>query len=352
MKDALTNVDVYVLSRELRPRRFSKIVRISGGHKVKLVGAPDLLVLPPLLIPTSYVVPADRPDNLSVISRKRLGNRRVTAFEQLQFDRILRIGTEDGSIILELFGSGNVILTDADGVIVYALHERDWRDRSIRKGLNYVPPPAPRVHPTMSFDEFAAIFTARDAVRSLVRAGLPPVYAEEVCHVAGVQKDLPVADLQSGAVESLYSAFMDLVSRMNQPDPVVVRRADSGEVVDVLPFPISRYSSDDYVFEHHETLSEALDVLTPALVSTSEGTESRQEPERGMVSLWKRQRDEAVRELSELEAMLNHAYEHSAAILSAMESAKRGQKPADRIGPFVLRRWDGREVVYEFTPRP
>jgi|GEM_PF-5988845 len=130
MKDSLTNFDVYVLARELNPSRFSKIVRIPNGYKVKLVGAPDL-------------------------------------------DRILRFNTEDGSIILELFGDGNVIITDETGKIIYALHERDWRDRSVRRGVEYVPPPAPKIFPGISRNDFANLFTAKDVVRSLAVLILP-----------------------------------------------------------------------------------------------------------------------------------------------------------------------------------
>ncbi len=346
MKDALTNFDVYVLAHELTPSRFSKIVRISGGYKVKLVGAPDLLFLPPLLIPTRYVISADRPDNLAIISRKMLGNRRIQSVEQVNFDRILRFNTEDGSIILELFGDGNVILTDADGTIVYALHERDWRDRSIRRGLEYQPPPAPRLHPGISQDEFASVFTAKDVVRSLVRAGIPPIYAEEACTLAGVDKNTPTSELTSPQVDRIYDALCELFRRLDNSDPVVVRSGD--EIVDILPFSVSKYETGDYVLEHVPTLSEALDLLTPTILSIASEPEPREE--RSMVDFWKKEREAAQKELQELEAMLSEAYAHSSELLAAMSVAKSGRSPPDRTGPFVLKRWDRREVVYDFTP--
>ncbi len=348
MKDALTNFDVYVLAHELAPSRFSKIVRIPGGYKVKLVGAPDLLFLPPILIPTRYVISADRPDNLAIISRKRLGNRRIHSVEQINFDRILRFNTEDGSIILELFGDGNVIITDADGRIVYALHERDWRDRSVRRGLKYQPPPAPRLYPGVSPDEFAAAFTAKDVVRSIVRAGIPPIYAEELCILAGVDKTLPIAELSPEQRDSLYNALGELFGRLDNPDPVVIRSGD--DIVDILPFPISKYESGDYVVEHVPTLSEALDLLTPLVVSTA--SEPTAKEEKSMVDFWKKERDEAQKLLQELESMLSEAYAHSSELLAAMSAAKSGRNPPSRAGPFVLKRWDRREVVYEFTPQP
>lgn len=344
----MTNFDVYVLARELKPLRFSKIVRIHGGYKVKLVGAPDILFLPPLLIPTRYVIPADRPDNLSIISRKRLGNRRIKSVEQMNFDRILRFNTEDGAIILELFGDGNIIITDAEGRIVYAIYQRDWRDRSVRRGLYYQPPPAPKIYPGISRDEFAGVFTAKDVVRSLVRAGIPPIYAEELCALAGVDKNLPPSDASSTQIDALYDALQDLFHRLDAADPVVVRQGD--EIVDILPFPVSKYESGDYVLEHVPTLSEALDLLTPSVVSTVPAAPRKEE--KSMVEFWKKERDAAEKELQELETMLSEAYAHSSELLAAMSAAKSGQQPLARIGPFVLKRWDGREVVYDFTPRP
>ncbi len=244
MKGGLTNIDIYVLSRELRASHFSKIVRVPGGYKLKFSGGADLLVVPGrFIIPTSYVVEAGRPDNLAIVSRKRLGNARILDFEQINFDRILAVRTDRGSIIVESFGDGNVVLTDENNVVIYALHEREWRDRTIRRGEPYVPPPPPRISPDVDFTRFAEIFTGKDVVRSLVRAGIPPIYAEEICALAGVDKNLSVSELDDGVLRAIYSVFSDLLHRLDRPEPVVVR--DGDEIVDVLPIPLSRYEGYD-----------------------------------------------------------------------------------------------------------
>jgi len=346
VKDGLTNIDVYVLSRELQGKRFSKIVRVPGGYKIKISGGQDLLVLPGrFIIPTSYVIEAGRPDNLSILSRKRLGNARIESFEQINFDRILRIRTDRGSIIIESFGDGNIILTDENDTIIYALRERDWRDRSVRRGVMYTPPPPPRISPTTALDTFVGIFTAKDAVRSLVRAGIPPIYAEELCFRAGVDKNTPVSELSDAQKELLFNAFRELIDSLNDPEPVVVR--DGEEIVDITPVPLLRYK--DYDLEHFDSFSAALDVLTPKLFEISSQPQEKKEKS-SVVEFWKKQLEEAKQELSELEQMIEKAYEHSYELEQAIASARAG-KPLESVGPFKLKGYDGRELVYEFTPR-
>ncbi len=348
VKGGLTNIDVYVLSRELQGKRFSKIVRIPGGYKIKISGGADLLILPGrFIIPTSYVIEAGRPDNLAILARKRLGNARIDAFEQLNFDRILRIRTDRGSVIVESFGDGNIILTDEDDVIIYALHERDWRDRSVRRGVMYTPPPPPRIFPGISFEAFSQIFTAKDAVRSLVRAGIPPIYAEELCLRAGVDKNTPAPELTDSQMEALYNAFTQLIDALHRPEPVVVR--DGEDIVDVVPIPLSRY--EGYEQERFDSFSAALDVLTPHLFEILEQSAEQRSKKGSMVEFWKKQLEDAKRELSALEQMIEKAYEHSYALEQAIASARAG-KPPQSVGPFKLKGYDGKELVYEFTPQP
>lgn len=343
----MTNIDFYVLSRELQARRFSKIVRIPNGYKIKFSGGKDLLVIPGhFVIPTSYVIEADRPDNLSIISRKRLGNAPVLSFEQVNFDRILRIWTESGSIIVESFGDGNIIITDTDDRIVYALHERDWRDRSVRRSVMYTTPPAPEIRPGITYEEFSSVFTAKDAVRSLVRGGLPPVYAEELCIMASVDKNLPVSELGPAEIEALYEAFLELINRLNDPKPVVFMNGE--EIVDVTPIPLSVYEGHE--FKEYDSFSEALDVLTPKLFEISTKAPETKE-KRSIVEFWKKELEAARKELEQLEKMIEKAYEHSHELQNAILSARSG-KPVETVGPFKLKGYRGKELVYDFTPPP
>ncbi len=349
MKDALTNFDVYVLSRELSDaKRVSKIVRIPAGYKLKWRPVLDLIYVGgTLLIPTAYVIEADRPDNLAVISRKLFSNARVEAVRQLNFDRILEVKTDRGSIIFELFSRGNVILTDSEGTIVYATLQREWSSRTIKRGHRYQTPPAPAIYPGIDFDAFRSALTGRDIVRSLVRAGIPPVYAEEVAYRAELEPTTKINQLDSAGMRRLYDALNAIFSDLQNPEPTVYY-AEDGTIEDVTVFPVTRYAS--LSSKTFPTLSEALDQLTPQLVQTTTQQNTGSKKEKGdIVELWKRQLEEARVELAELEEMINAAYANSHLLLQAMNLAKSGQKPLESAGPFRLKSWGKRELVFEFT---
>ncbi len=344
-KRALTNMDVYVLAREISYHRVEKLSRIPGGYRLKARPGRDLLILGPMLIPTAYSFDALPPDRFAQVFRSRFSGARVTSVEQINFDRILRIGTDRGSIILELFGRGNIILTDEEGRIIAATEQREWSARKILPGEPYVPPPPPKVRPDMDLDAFSAIFTARDVVRSLVRAGIPPAFAEEICLRAGIPKEKSTKDLADEDIESLFSAFRDVVSSLESPSPALYASGDT--IVDITPIPLRVYAQMDS--QTFPTLSEALDVLTPILLS--EEAEEKTE-KRSVVDHILRERENLQREIEELQALIGEAYKHMTEIQAALDLARSGEAPPASFGPFRLKRWSRTEIVYEFTPQP
>ncbi len=84
--------------------------------------------------------------SLCAIFRKYLEGKKLTSIEQLGSERVVlctfQTQKETFSLFVELFAKGNIILTDSNKKILAALEERKWKDREIRRGLEYVPPPA------------------------------------------------------------------------------------------------------------------------------------------------------------------------------------------------------------------
>jgi predicted ribosome quality control (RQC) complex YloA/Tae2 family protein len=74
----------------------------------------------------------------SVISQV-IKNKRIEKIEQVGLDRIIKIDAEDVSLIFELFGGGNLILTK-DGIIRRILKPREWKGRSLYAGKEYAYP--------------------------------------------------------------------------------------------------------------------------------------------------------------------------------------------------------------------
>jgi len=78
--------------------------------------------------------------------RRFLEGKKIAKIEQLGSERIVQITFETQKetfyLFVELFQNGNIILTDAARKILGAKEERAWKDREIKRGLNYVAPPA------------------------------------------------------------------------------------------------------------------------------------------------------------------------------------------------------------------
>ena len=96
-------------------------------------------------------------------------------------------------LVVELFGEGNIILTDEKNMIWQALFFKRMRDRNIlRNEVLVVPPPSGKNPFKVSLPELAeALKNAGEAevVRATARLlGIGGVYAEEVLLRAGVDK--------------------------------------------------------------------------------------------------------------------------------------------------------------------
>ncbi len=130
------------------------------------------------------------PSMFVMFLRKRFSGKRIVKFHQLNFDRIVVFETHDGySLILELFGEGNIIVT-RDGIIERAFLEREWRHRSILRGMEYVPPPQ-ALDPQRDIDAMCQEMedSDMDLVRFLARRFNLGKYAEEACLRANVDKN-------------------------------------------------------------------------------------------------------------------------------------------------------------------
>ncbi|MDE1873737.1 MAG: NFACT family protein [Candidatus Micrarchaeota archaeon] len=84
-----------------------------------------------------------KPTEFALSLRKRLDGSRVEGVEQHGSDRILVIGfggKEEKRLIIEMFGRGNLLLLDKDGVIEQVYAGRDFSERSVKRGALYAFP--------------------------------------------------------------------------------------------------------------------------------------------------------------------------------------------------------------------
>ncbi len=143
--------------------------------------------------------------------RKRFSGRKIKDVYQLNFDRIVVFETFDGyRMIIELFGEGNIIVVK-DGIIERAYLEREWRHRTIRRGMEYTPPPQ-ALNPREDADKLCEELNSSkyDIVRTLARRYNLGKYAEEVCVRASVDKNSKGVDAEEcerlkEAMDSLFN---------------------------------------------------------------------------------------------------------------------------------------------------
>jgi len=110
--------------------------------------------------------------------RKRIVGKKLTMIEQIGSERIVKFTwqTKDELFFLfvELFGNGNIILTDNDQKVLAAREERAWKDREIRRGKQYVLPPEQRNLFKLEASEI------RDDERYLAKFGFGSLLAKEI----------------------------------------------------------------------------------------------------------------------------------------------------------------------------
>ncbi len=73
-------------------------------------------------------------------TKKILDNARIERVEQLGSDRILKIIGENANIIIELFGEGNIIITNEKDIIQFVHRAKEWKGRTLKMREKYVAP--------------------------------------------------------------------------------------------------------------------------------------------------------------------------------------------------------------------
>ena len=138
----------------------------------------------------------EKPGGFAMLLRKYLEGGKVLSIAQHGLQRIfsITVGKKMGShqLVVELFDEGNVVLCDGEGKIVKPLWHHRFREREVVPGATYIFPgkDCSDLSPESLGDLLRA--SDREIVKTLaVDCMLGGRYAEEVCGMAGIQKDAP-----------------------------------------------------------------------------------------------------------------------------------------------------------------
>jgi predicted ribosome quality control (RQC) complex YloA/Tae2 family protein len=288
----MTNVDVAALAAELGPlcagARLDKAYQ-PGKEQVLLrlrrkgAGKLDLLMELGRYATVTRKPPQnpDKPSMVAQILRNTLENARLSSVRQIGFDRLLRLDFERGdgrhSLVLELFGDGNLLLLDGDDRIVLPMRGEDHGARRLRKGEPYLPPPgsaSPFAMDAAALATAAAASGSKDVVRFLaVALGFGPLWAEELCLRAAVDKKTPLPGMDGAAWAKVHAALSSLGRDIARNDlaPAVV--FEDGKPVDAVPFVLQRYPAPRFSHEEAPTFREALDAFFLGATGDDDGEE-------------------------------------------------------------------------------
>jgi predicted ribosome quality control (RQC) complex YloA/Tae2 family protein len=206
---------------------------------------------------TDYKENYDNPSGFCMFLRKYLSNSRMRKVEQIGSERVLRIVFEAKKVkynlYAELFGKGNIVLTDENDMILNALEQKKWKDREIKKGLKYVFPKNKYDLFKIKKDELEGVFSSdKELVYKLAKdLGLGGTYAEEICKMAAVDKDK-----KRLTQEEVSKVFSKLKEMTKEKVKASINYKD-GKIKDIIPFELG--SLKDHEKKSFKTFNSAFD---------------------------------------------------------------------------------------------
>jgi predicted ribosome quality control (RQC) complex YloA/Tae2 family protein len=274
MKKAMSNVDVAAIVEELRDRilgGFMGKAYQQSSDKIWLSvqspaeGRLDLLLEAGRRVHiTSGERPASKtPPQFPTMLRSHLSGGRIVDIQQYNFDRVLEIAVERSGVcnylIIELFPKGSMVLLDESRLILSMLTKMLYRGSKMAAGTKYLYHPG-QLDPRIISREDLAVWLAssgQDLVRSRVRGlNMGGTYGEEVCLVAGVDKNKQAIDLDAEEIDRVHRALKE-VFLDDTLDPQIV--LENGEPFDVISRPLKLYLGLEQ--KRFATFSEALDAF-------------------------------------------------------------------------------------------
>ncbi|HOB18294.1 MAG TPA: ribosome rescue protein RqcH [Candidatus Methanoculleus thermohydrogenotrophicum] len=265
--------------------------------------------------------PPKHPPGFAMLLRKYLNGGKVLSIRQLGIERTMSIdiGKRDTTyhLIFELFDEGNAILCDEDYTIIKPLWHHRFRDRDVVPGAVYAFEGTDCLAlPPEEFREMLA-GSDRDIVRTLaVGCMLGGAYAEEICLMAGVDKNAAAAEVDAGAVREAYDRLLTDVEMRRHP---VITQSGCWPVI----------LAGEEVLQRFETFSEALDAFYPKAAGEKEEATAGK-PHLSREETIRRRQAEAIRgfekKIQRYERIVEILYENYTAVAEIIATLNEASK--------------------------
>ena len=195
-----------------------------------------------------------------MLLRKHIASGRITAVEQVGFERIIKISVESYNelgdltvkyLIAEIMGRySNVILVSEDGTVIDSVKRVDASVSSVREilpGGKYLPPPLQNKVPLTEFgmDNDIPLSRPEKADRAILNAvaGISPLTAREIVYSVFGTTDVKASEVNTNKASELKLAVMKLGERVRKCDfsPCIITDTYTGKLMEFSAVEINQY---------------------------------------------------------------------------------------------------------------
>ncbi len=262
-----------------QPERSEIVMHIrslGGNYKLLLCANPSF---PRVHITNVTKENPTSPPMFCMLLRKHLSGGKIVGFEQVDFERIIRMNIESTdelgfkgikTLIIEIMGKhSNIILTDTSGKILDSIYHIDITVSSVRQvlpGLMYELPPSQGKRNPLKADENDVVSVLDNGETELKNmlmnaySGISPVVASEVVYRATGSCDTRGCDVGEAVIDRIARCFVYMFDKIRAGEfkPTVLTNLQSGKMMDFTGVDISLYETLA-LSEKYDTMSEALD---------------------------------------------------------------------------------------------
>lgn len=291
----------------------------------------------------------------AIAVRKRIDNAEILKIEMYNNDRIVRIvlgrGGEALSMILEMFGRGNIAITDHVGKILLAYRPHAFSDRSVKPGETYEQPKsdAPDLSNADTLMKYvgALIESGKGRIgKALRQTGIGGLYLEEAMARARIDPSAKVSDMAKSteSADALKNAIVGMVGECGSGKGGYVYLSN-GMPADYSMVRISKYAGMET--KEYARLSEAMEEYYRA-VKSGAATEHDKNVESLRASIEKQREliNETIKEEERCRNAANAITANAAAVREAIKAAAdKGASEADieRASHVKVKRIDRKE---------
>jgi len=197
------------------------------------------------------------PTSFCMQLRKYLDHAYLKSIQQKNGERIALLEFEKKEkfyLIIEFFSKGNIILADKDYHIIGTLEQQLWKDRIIKVKEQYKFPATGLNWKEMTEKQFSDMLSSSEkknlATSLATELGLGGIYAEELCVLSEVNKDLPPTEVDKKSIKQLFTSFQEILKLIKKPHGYFYTEQ-------ITPFPLK----NQQVLKETPTYNEAIDTI-------------------------------------------------------------------------------------------